>query len=416
MSSHTRTTPWTIKYRPESAKEIQGQNKPVQQVVDFIQNYKSQKAKGLVIYGGTGSGKTQSVYAIANDLDRELIEINASDFRNTEHIKAVVGGALEQRSLFMKEKLILIDEIDNVSGRYDKGAIPTINKLLDSSPFPVVCTAQDIYDKKFKALRKKTTQVQFSTLSYLSVAKFLRHILENEGIEYDPDAVKSLARHADGDLRAAINDLQILTIGKERLEKEDVESLTERNREESILQALLKIFKTKDFEISRQALDNVDEDLDKVILWLEHNIPYEYEKPHERHKAYAALSDASLFQGRIMRWQYWRFLAYVAILSSVGVSLAKDEKYKKYTPYKPTDRILKMWQANIKNAQKNDILEKLSHILHAPGKVLDDSQIITLFQIIYKHDPELFESIAEKCELTDTNIEWIKSTLEKKTK
>lgn len=415
MSSQQDRMPWTLKYRPTTLSEIQGQNKPIEKILEYIDTYKTQKAKALIVFGATGSGKTQAIHAIANDRDFELIEINASDFRNTEHIQSIIGGAIQQRSLFMKEKLILIDEIDNISARYDKGAIPTLLKIIETSPFPVICTAHDIYDKKFKNLRKKTIQIQFSTLSYLSVAKYLRHILDSENISYDPDVVKSLARYADGDLRAAINDLQILTIGKSELLKDDLEHLSERNKEDSIHQALLKIFKTKDFSISHESLNTVDENLDTVLLWLEHNIPYEYEKAHEQHKAYQSLSDASLFFNRISRWQHWRFLVYVSILASVGVSLAKDEKYRKYTPYKRTDRILKIWQANIKNAQKKDILEKLSHHLHAPSGVLSESQIITLLKIIYKHDPTFAEQITDELELTQTNTDWIKKSIQQDT-
>ena len=53
-----------------------------------------------MIYGPSGTGKTCSVYAIANELGHEVVEVNASDMRNAEQINQKVGNAINQQSLF----------------------------------------------------------------------------------------------------------------------------------------------------------------------------------------------------------------------------------------------------------------------------------------------------------------------------
>ena len=72
---------------------------------NYIAYYKKQKKKAALIYGPTGVGKTCSVYAIANDNDLEIIEVNASDFRNKDKIDQVIGNALRQGSLFGRPTL-----------------------------------------------------------------------------------------------------------------------------------------------------------------------------------------------------------------------------------------------------------------------------------------------------------------------
>src|SRR3989344_8935631 len=107
--------PLTHKYIPKTTKEIFGQEDVIKQLNNFIINFKKQKKKAALIYGSSGTGKTSSVYAIANELGYEVIEVNASDMRNAEQINTKVGNAIKQQSLFSKGKIILVDEIDGLS-------------------------------------------------------------------------------------------------------------------------------------------------------------------------------------------------------------------------------------------------------------------------------------------------------------
>ena len=124
--------PYTIKYQPKNSQEIIGQDEAVKTLKDFITNYKTQKKKAILLYGPSGTGKTSSTYAVAKELNLKLIEINASDTRNKEQIENKVGGASKQMSLFSKGKIILIDEVDGLSGMKDRGGIPTIIKLIQT--------------------------------------------------------------------------------------------------------------------------------------------------------------------------------------------------------------------------------------------------------------------------------------------
>jgi replication factor C large subunit len=122
-----KNQPYIKKYHPHRIKDIVGQDDAVAELKRYIQEKKHPKT--ALIYGPCGVGKTSSVYAIANDLDLEVIEVNASDFRNKQKIDETVGNALRQGSLFGKEKLILIDEVDGLSGTKDRGATQEIIKL-----------------------------------------------------------------------------------------------------------------------------------------------------------------------------------------------------------------------------------------------------------------------------------------------
>ena len=398
--------PLIRKYIPKTEKEIIGQDENLKQLKKFIVNFKLEKKNSALIYGPSGTGKTCCVYAIANEIGFEVIEVNASDFRNAEQINQKVGNAIKQQSLFAKGKIILVDEIDGLSGREDRGGIQAITKLIEYSAFPIILTATNPFDNKFSSLRSKSNMIEFKALDYMSVFNILKKICENEKIKHEDVVLKALSRRAGGDARAAINDLQNLTQGKNELTKESLEELSDRNKTDSIMTALNKIFKTTDLKIAVSAFDNVEEDLNEQLLWIDENLPKEYTKPEELAKAYDMLSKADVFNRRIRRWQHYRFLVYINALITAGIAAAKNEKYKNLVEYKPTGRILKLWWAKQKSMKKKAIAEKIAEKTHSSKKEIIKSTMPYL-PIMFKNK-EMRGNIISQLDLNDEEVEWLK--------
>ncbi|MGM5484878.1 MAG: replication factor C large subunit [Nanobdellota archaeon] len=399
-------SPWTKKYQPASTKEIIGQEEQMNRLRDFVNNYKKQKKKAALLYGTPGSGKTSSVHALAKELDLEIIEVNASDFRNKAKIDSIVGNAMKQVSLFGKSKIILVDEMDGLSGTKDRGGIPELTKLLQKSSFPIILTANNPWHKKFNTLRKKAELIEFNPLTQKTVYQIMEKICKEESIEYDERTLKTFSRRAGTDLRGAINDLQTLTQDK-KLTKESLEDLNERNTTEPIINALLKIFKTTDAGVAKESLDNVDEDHDECMLWIDENLPREYEKPEDLARAYEMLSRADVFRRRIKRRQHWRFLVYIYALISAGIATAKDEKYKKFTKYRRSQRPLKIWRANMKNQKRNAIAQKIAEKTHSSVKDTIKSSLRYIAVTASKN-----KQVAEDLELEKDELDWLKKSIE----
>jgi len=396
-------TLFTSKYAPENETQVFGQQKAVAELKDFIVNYKQKRQKAALIYGPIGNGKTSSVYALAKQLDYDLLEINSSDLRNKDMMSSFLGSALGQQSLFFKPKLILIDEIDNISGVKDRGCIQALTKAVDKSSFPVILTANDPYDSKFKALRKACQMIEFHKLEYRTVANVLTDVCKKESIEFEEKAINSLARQVDGDLRGALIDLQISSLNKSFVFA-DTMQLSDRKRTDTIINALRIIFKSSSVENALPALDDLDIKMDEIFLWMDANLPKEYLDPKSLSKAYQHLARADQFRGRIRKQQHWRFIVYIYSLLTAGISSAKTERNPLFVSYKPTMRLLRIWQAKMKFAKKKEIAEKLALATHTSKKVAYGQ--LPYFQEMFRKGD--CSEIAKELDLSKEEVEWMR--------
>ena len=128
--------PWTEKHRPKSLNEIVGQKKAVEAIRKWIEDVRAgKKVKPLLLYGPPGTGKTSAAYAIAKELDMEIVEVNASDVRNREHLSKLLEG-LTARSLFTgRRRMILFDEIDALPSE-TRTIASILREILKRAPVP----------------------------------------------------------------------------------------------------------------------------------------------------------------------------------------------------------------------------------------------------------------------------------------
>jgi len=335
----------TEKYRPKNLNEIKGQNIAIEKLLIFIKNFPEKKA--LILSGPAGIGKSSLAYALANETNSEIIELNASDLRNKEQVARIIGQASKQQSLFKKNKILLVDEVDGIS-RDDSGGLQKLTELIQKTNFPVIITANDIWHKKFSELRKQAELIQLKEINYETIFEILKEIAEKESLEIKEDLLRSIAIKSRGDVRAAINDLQGIDYETSH------DEIHERDKEENIFNTLKQIFQQLPTKETLFLYDKVSLSLDEVLLWLEENLPLEY-KGEELYKAFQALSKADVFRGRIHRQQHWRFLVYQNFLLSYGIATAKKQIKIGFTKYKRPSRILKIWLLNQKQKYKKSI-------------------------------------------------------------
>lgn len=354
------------KYRPKKIREIVGQDESLRQLMKFVLNALNRKTlkKGVILCGPPGTGKTSAAHAVASEINAEAIELNASDFRDKESIKNIVGQAVRQRSLFEKHKIIIVDELEGIHGRHDYGGLNELMKILNESIYPIIFITNQPYNDKFRELRKQAELIQFNKIGEENLKKVLQGICDEEKIIINESTLRRIVLLSDGDARAAVNDLQTIMSGRRELTETHVKVLGKREREETIFNALNFIFKGKSHAVTN-AFDNVDMETDELILWIDENLPLEY-SGRELSNAYKYLSKADIFRRRIIRNQHWRFLAYINDLITAGIAFSKENDKTRFVKYKRTSRLLKMWIEN--QTKKKVIAQKLAKKIHCSLK------------------------------------------------
>ena len=92
---------WTEKYRPVDLGKLIGNDDVRGKFNQWLRTWKN-SSKPALLQGPPGVGKTTLVYALANELNYNIIEFNASDTRTKSKLQASLGP------LFQSSKNIII--------------------------------------------------------------------------------------------------------------------------------------------------------------------------------------------------------------------------------------------------------------------------------------------------------------------
>ena len=327
-------TDWTEKYRPSSLSELRGNNTARDELREWADTWEDH-GEAVVLHGPPGVGKTSAAHALAADRDWPTIEMNASDSRKKDVIKRVAGEAARSGTLAAGgagRRLLVMDEADNIHGNVDRGGARATTDLVKDAGQPVVLVANDYYEMS-RGLRNACQDIEFRPVSKRSILPVLRDICRKEGVEFETEALERIAEQNSGDLRGAVNDLQALAEGGNRLAAEDIVT-GERDRTEGIFDFLDEVLKEADPRAVLQSSYDVDETPDDLINWVEDNMPKDYQGT-ELAAAYGFLSNADRWLGRVRATQNYSYWRYAGDNMTAGVAAARDGTKGGWTRYGP---------------------------------------------------------------------------------
>ncbi|MCK8517753.1 replication factor C large subunit [Methanoculleus sp. 7T] len=373
---------WTEKYRPQHLQDIVGNSGAVRQLYEWARDWSRQK-KPLILYGKPGIGKTSSAYALANDMNWEVVELNASDQRTKAALERVAGAGSTTASLSgASRKLILLDEADNLHGQADRGGVKAIIEIIAASQQPIILIANDYYSLS-RELKAATEPVQFRAPQARSIVPRLRQICAAEGVTCDPAVLDEIAGSAGGDMRAAVNMLYAAAIGKEHLEVGDIHTSAKDERS-TIFQLVGGVFAgRRDADLLRMAVE-VEDTPDAVEQWLEGSLDHMPDFASKA-KGYACLSRADEYIGRTYRRQYYTLWRYASAVMLLGVADAAGG-HGIHGRIMPPSRWQKMGASKKQKAIRAGLTRKLSGMTHIPENTLRED-FFTAISILVEQDP-----------------------------
>ena len=347
---------WTYKYAPKDVQSFAGNEDARLEAQKWALEVDkgTERQKPLLIFGPPGTGKTALAHALAVQMGWEVIESDASRLRSADDIKQVLGISSSYGSLYGTKRLVIVDEVGTTS---DRGSTQAMAALAKESTQPLIFIANDEWDDAVKPLRFLCRPIELKKVNSRSVEKRLREIALKEGMA-DGEYIHALAASSNGDMRAAIIDLQAF----------GVDAAGVREREAGIFDAVRKVLKAQGYDEALKAADGVDEDISMIVAWLCENVPAEYENPAEVALAYDRLSRASMFLGMVFKSGDYGFWRYARAMALTGTALAKEKPYYKYAKYSFPTKISKMSSSRAHRNALKSAAKKAGGLTHASAR------------------------------------------------
>jgi replication factor C large subunit len=409
---------WVQKYAPKGERDIVGNPAAVQAINEYLMQFGKggAPANAVVLVGPPGTGKTATVYVMASKYDYDLLEVNASDVRNEDIINRNIGTAAVKKSIKDKKgTIILVDEVDGISGVQDRGGVGALLKIIKTTKNPIILTANDLSDQKFNTLKRTVKEIKFKVIQKPTILKVLEKICNAEHIEYDEKALEQISENAKGDLRAAINDLQSVAAGKTTLKVEDLYNLHQiRDEEKTIFEALRVIFHDQNIETIQRILWQVDistRDFGLLMMRINEIIPEHMQDPEELANAFQALSKADIIWGEINRKaekEIWRLFPYFSLELSAGVSLARTKTpYKFVNYYAIFPRFFFQNLGKLRRGDMAGIGQKLRNLTGLSSSNAIE-EYLPFLSLIFQNNPILAKKISESFNLEKKEEQFIK--------
>lgn len=228
--------PLADRIRPQSLDEIVGQKhllaagKPLRNIIENAED-----VPNMIFYGPSGVGKSTVASYIAKRTNKLLKKLNGTT-ASTADIKQLVseldtfGG--------MNGILLYLDEIQY----FNKKQQQTLLEYLENGSITLIAsTTENPYFYVYNAILSRCTVFEFKTVDSGEVEKAVRRgfelIADDEQIKInaDDDAVKYISTACGGDVRKALNAVELCTIatmpadGVRNITLETAKQLTQRS-------------------------------------------------------------------------------------------------------------------------------------------------------------------------------------------
>lgn len=249
------STLWTDKYKPTCSEDIIGNRSAAVDLLKFLKDRlessnrkKANKLSGnqredsdddfessdddntnsrdvrlagntMLLRGPHGSGKTCSIYAVCQELDINVLELNASSKRTGRSLLQKLQEATQSQQIHKQKDsqnldkslskmcLLLVEDIDVVFEQ-DEGFITALTQLLQTTKRPIVLTFTDETNINVQRFIQQYPVVTFMQISANTCSVWLQLICLLENLLIDDGSLGELLEWNKGDLRKTLLQLQ----------------------------------------------------------------------------------------------------------------------------------------------------------------------------------------------------------------
>lgn len=216
--------PLAYRVRPHTLDDIIGQKHLVGEDGFLRHLVESNTLVSMIFYGPPGSGKTTLAEAFSRSMDAHLIKLNAVTSNKKE-----MEAAIEESRLF-PHPIIIMDEVHRLSKDKQDLLLPFIES---GTIYLIGATTANPYIAINPAIRSRCHLLEVKPLTQKEIMEGIHRVIElpnglNNMHSFSDEAVSTIARLASGDMRFAMNLVEVATLGSKKMhiEKSDIDAIT----------------------------------------------------------------------------------------------------------------------------------------------------------------------------------------------
>ena len=216
--------PFAEQFRPESLEEMVGQPHLFSKGTIFYQTINKNNIPNMIFYGPPGVGKTTVANIIAKNTEMLLCKLNGTT-ASLDDIKKVID---DSKSVFASKGVLLyLDEIQYFNRKQQQSLLEYVEKGLITL---IASTTENPYFYIYPALLSRCTVFEFKSIKKEEIKKGLERIINLKKIKIDESAIELLAVASNGDMRKAINNLEViyLALGNKKITVEHVNEIIDK--------------------------------------------------------------------------------------------------------------------------------------------------------------------------------------------